>query len=198
MSYSEFTLDKIVKAFNLKTSERINLFADTLAIECSSFLIQTLKYNVSLALAINTEKARSELIIAPILLELRRQLQDRISLFSGTEFNIAPELGLNGTCDFLISQDPELLFIRSPVVALVEAKKENINSGLGQCVAEMVAAQIFNEQEGNNLSTIYGVVTSGNIWKFLKLEAQVISIDAVEYYLQDLPKILGILVSFVS
>ncbi|MEG3936094.1 hypothetical protein QT990_33390 [Microcoleus sp. T3_B1] len=197
MSYSEFSLDKAVKTFKLITSERLNLFAETPEIECSNILTQTLQYNVPLALAMNTEKARSELIIAPILLELRRQLQDKISLFSGTEFNIAPELGLNGICDFLISKDPELLFIRSPVVALVEAKKENINSGLGQCVAEMVAAKLFNEQEGNNIGTIYGVVTSGNIWKFLKLEAQVISIDAVEYYLQNLPKILGILVSFL-
>ncbi|MEG4168295.1 MULTISPECIES: hypothetical protein [unclassified Microcoleus] len=197
MSYSEFSLDKAVKTFKLITSERLNLFAETPEIECSNILTETLQYNVPLALAMNTEKARSELIIAPILLELRRQLQDKISLFSGTEFNIAPELGLNGICDFLISKDPELLFIRSPVVALVEAKKENINSGLGQCVAEMVAAKLFNEQEGNNIGTIYGVVTSGNIWKFLKLEAQVISIDAVEYYLQNLPKILGILVSFI-
>ncbi|MEG3984308.1 hypothetical protein QUA08_26455 [Microcoleus sp. T3B2] len=197
MSYSEFSLDKAVKTFKLITSERVNLFAETAEIEGSNILTQTLQYNVPLALAMNTEKARSELIIAPILLELRRQLQDKISLFSGTEFNIAPELGLNGICDFLISKDPELLFIRSPVVALVEAKKENINSGLGQCVAEMVAAKLFNEQEGNNIGTIYGVVTSGNIWKFLKLEAQVISIDAVEYYLQNLPKILGILVSFI-
>ena len=197
MSYSEFSLDKAVKTFKLITSERVNLFAETAERECSNILTQTLEYNVPLALAMNTEKARSELIIAPILLELRRQLQDKISLFSGTEFNIAPELGLNGICDFLISKDPELLFIRSPVVALVEAKKENINSGLGQCVAEMVAAKLFNEQEGNNIGTIYGVVTSGNIWKFLKLEAQVISIDAVEYYLQNIPKILGILVSFI-
>lgn len=197
MPYSEFSLDKAVKSFNLITSERIDLFAEIPEFECSIFLTQTLQYNVSLALAMNTEKARSELIIAPILLELRRQLQDKISLFSGTEFNIAPELGLNGTCDFLISKDPELLFIRSPVVALVEAKKENINSGLGQCVAEMVAAKLFNEQEGNPLYTIYGVVTSGNIWKFLKLQEQIISIDLVEYYLQNLPKILGILVSFI-
>lgn len=198
MSYSEFSLDKAVKTFKLTTSERVNLFAETAEVEGSNILTQTLQYNVPLALAMNTEKARSELIIAPILLELRRQLQDKISLFSGTEFNIAPELGLNGICDFLISKDPELLFIRSPVVALVEAQKENINSGLGQCVAEMVAAKLFNEQEGNNIGTIYGVVTSGNIWKFLKLESQVISIDAVEYYLQDFPKILGILVSFIS
>jgi hypothetical protein len=162
MSYSEFSLDRVVKTFHLTTSEKSNLFANTAVAQCSEILIQTLEYNVPLALAINTEKARSELIIAPVLLELRRQLQDRISLFSGTDFNVAPELGLNGTCDFLISQDSELLFIRSPVVTLVEAKKENINSGLGQCAAEMVAAQLFNEQEGNNIPRIYGVVTSGN------------------------------------
>ncbi len=198
MFYSEFSLDKAVKTFNLTTSERINLFAEIPEIECSSFLTQTLQYNVFLALAMNTEKARSELIIAPILLEVRRQMQDKISLFSGTEFNIAPELGLNGTCDFLISKDPELLFIRSPVVTLVEAKKGNINSGLGQCVAEMVAAKLFNEQEGNKIRTIYGVVTSGNIWKFLQLEEQIISIDLVEYYLQNLPKILGIFINFIT
>lgn len=198
MSYSEFSLDRVVRTFNLTTSEKINLFANTDETQCSEILIQTLEYNVPLALAINTEKARSELIIAPILLELRRQLQDRISLFSGTDFNVAPELGLNETCDFLISRDSELLFIRSPVVMLVEANQENINSGLGQCAAEMVAAQLFDEQEGNNIRTIYGVVTSGNIWKFMKLEKQVLSIDFIEYYLQNISKIIGILLSEIS
>jgi hypothetical protein len=198
MSYSEFTLERVVKTFNLTLSEQVNLFVDIPEVECSSFLLQTLEYNVPLALAITTEKARSELIIAPILLELRRQLQDQISLFSGTEFNVAPELGLNGTCDFLISREREILFVRSPVVTLVEAKKENINSGLGQCIAEMIAAQLFNEREGNQIQSIYGVVTSGNIWKFLKLNQQVISIDLVEYYLRDLTKIMGILVHGVS
>ncbi|MEA5500745.1 hypothetical protein [Limnoraphis robusta] len=198
MSYSEFTLERVVKTFNLTLSEQVNLFVEIPEVECSSFLLQTLEYNVPLALAISTEKARSELIIAPILLELRRQLQDQISLFSGTEFNVAPELGLNGTCDFLISREREILFVRSPVVTLVEAKKENINSGLGQCIAEMIAAQLFNEREGNQIQSIYGVVTSGNIWKFLKLNQQVISIDLVEYYLRDLTKIMGILVQGVS
>lgn len=80
----------------------------------------------------------------------------------------------------------------------IEAKKENINSGLGQCIAEIIAAQLFNEREGNQIKSIYGVVTSGNIWKFLKLNQQVISIDLVEYYLRDLTKIMGILVRSVS
>lgn len=119
MYYSEFTLERVVKTFNLTLSEQVNLFVEIPEVECSSFLLQTLEYNIPLALAISTEKARSELIIAPILLELRRQLQDQISLFSGTEFNVAPELGLNGTCDFIISREREFLFLRSPVVTLV-------------------------------------------------------------------------------
>jgi hypothetical protein len=81
---------------------------------------------------------------------------------------------------------------------LVEAKKEDIIAGLGQCVAEMVAAQIFNEREGNEISIIYGTVTSGTNWKFLKLEGKVVEIDLVEYYLTDVNKILGILASGVK
>jgi hypothetical protein len=80
---------------------------------------------------------------------------------------------------------------------LVEAKKEDILGGLGQCVAEMVAAQIFNEREGNEISVIYGTVTSGTNWKFLKLKGKVVEIDLVEYYLTDVNKILGILASGV-
>ena len=76
MSYSEFSLDRVLKTFNLTTSEKTNLFANSAETQCSEIFIQTLEYNVPLALAINTEKARSELIIAPVLLELRRQLQD--------------------------------------------------------------------------------------------------------------------------
>jgi len=198
MSYSEFSLDKAVKTFKLTTSEQVNLFAETAEIECSSILSQTLQYNVSLALAMNTEKARSELIIAPILLELRRQLQDKISLFSGTEFNIAPELGLNGICDFLISKSPEQLIIEAPVIALVEAKNDNIESGLAQCMAETIAAQLFNQQKGNEIKKVYGVVTTGSLWKFMQLEEQTISIDINEYFVGNPGKILGILKSFIE
>jgi hypothetical protein len=62
----------------------------------------------------------------------------------------------------------------------------------------MVAAQIFNEREENEISVIYGTVTSGTNWKFLKLEGKVVEIDLVEYYLTDVNKILGILASGVG
>jgi hypothetical protein len=65
-------------------------------------------------------------------------------------------------------------------------------------VAEMLAAQLFNEQEGNQISTIYGAVTSGTVWRFLKLEGQMVYIDRVEYYLSEVAKILGILLSAIS
>ena len=137
------------------------------------------------------------MIIAPILLELTRQFPDRISLFSGVDFTVDSDLGLNGSCDFLISRSAELLIISAPVILIVEAIQENINAGLGQCAAEMYAAQLFNEREGQ-ISGIYGVVTTGEIWKFLRLEGQAIKIDLLEYFLNQVNQILGILASSIN
>lgn len=197
MPYSDFTLAKVKKAFDLTTSEDTDIFAAVPELECSNYLAETLRYNVPLALASNSEKARSEMIIAPILIEVRKQLQSRFSLFSGIDFNVDAEKGLTGFCDFIISSGTERLFINAPVMMLVEAKREDIIAGLGQCVAEMVAAQIFNEREGNEIPVIYGTVTSGTNWKFLKLAGKVVEIDLVEYYLTDVNKILGILASAI-
>ena len=193
MPYSDFSLEKVKRTFQLTTSETVDLFGDVPELECSALLREILRYNVPLALASNSEKARSEMIISPILIDLRRQLKERINLFSGIDFDVDSDMGLNGICDFIISNSPEILFVSAPVITLVEAKKENITAGLGQCVAEMLAARIFNERTGNEVSTIYGAVTTGSIWKFMKLDGSVISIDLTEYYLKDVNKILGIL-----
>ena len=198
MAYSDFSLQRVTNNFELTISDKIDMFAAVSELESSTLLTEILKDNVPLALSSNTEKSRSEMIIAPILIELRKQLKLEISLFSGIDFTVDAEKGLNGSCDFLISHSPELLLVRSPVIIIVEAKKENINGGLGQCVAEMLAARIFNEREENNIPAIYGAVTSGTTWKFLKLQDQVIEIDLTEYYLRDVNKILGILASVIN
>ena len=83
-------------------------------------------------------------------------------------------------------------------MTLVEAKDNDIRIGLGQCAAQMVAAQIFNTRKGQEQSAIYGAVSTGTNWKFLKLQAQTIEIDLGEYYLRDVNKILGILASGVG
>lgn len=198
MAYSEFKLSDLVKKFDLSIHENLDLFANITGIEYSEHLKFCLQENVALAVDINTEKARSELIIAPVLLEIRRQMNYQVSLFSGTEFNVAPDQGLNGVCDFLISLSPERLFINAPVITLVEAKKEDIKARFGQCAAEMLAAQLFNDREGNSLTTIYGVVTSGTVWRFLKLKDKIIYVDPVEYYINQISKILGIFVNMMA
>ncbi|NER29943.1 MAG: hypothetical protein F6J89_20570 [Symploca sp. SIO1C4] len=195
MAYSDFKLSDLKKKFSLELKEQSDLFSDRPEVKCSDYLDVTLKYNLPLAVDINTEKARSELIIAPILLEMRRQLNNQVSLFSGVDFNVDSARGLNGVCDFLVSCSTEQLFITAPIMTLVEAKNENIKGGLGQCGAEMIAAKLFNEQEENNIKIIYGTVTTGTLWRFLKLEGRTIYIDTAEYYIGSVDKILGILLS---
>jgi len=197
MAYNKFTLSKVREAFQLRIDDRNDLFSSIEEVKVGDHLAQTLEGNVPLALAIDTEKARSELIVAPILVEIWKLLNRQISLFSGIEFNVDPEKGLNGKCDFIISRSPEQVLITAPAVAIVEAKNDNIKSGLGRCIAEMIAAKLFNEQEGNNITTIYGAVTTGDRWKFLKLEDQTAHIDLNEYHLVTVGKILGILLSMV-
>jgi len=198
VSYSDFTLDRVRKTFSLTIYDKIDIFASVHKVECPPLLAEILRENVPLALASNTEKSRSEMIIAPVLIAVRKYLNNQISLFSGIDFTVDSAQGLNGNCDFIISRSPELLILNAPVVTIVEAKKENINAGLGQCVAEMLAAKLFNEREGNNIQTIYGTVTTGTNWKFLKLIGQVIEIDLGEYYINDIDKIIGILSNILT
>ncbi|AFZ28005.1 hypothetical protein Cylst_6032 [Cylindrospermum stagnale PCC 7417] len=198
MSYSDFTLDKVRKNFGLTLVDKVEIFASIPEVECPALLAEVLKENIILALASNTEKSRSEMIIAPILIAVRKYLNNQISLFSGIDFTVDSAQGLNGNCDFIISLSPELLIVNAPVITIVEAKKENINAGLGRCIAEMLAAKLFNEREGNNIQTIYGTVTTGTNWKFLKLIGQVVEIDLSEYYINDIGKIIGILSSILT
>jgi hypothetical protein len=199
MSYSQFTtLEMIESNFDIKIADKVGIFDQIPESEYSDFLGQTLQDNIALALAINTEKARSELIVTPILVELRKHFNYQISFFSGKEFNIDSEKGLNGFCDFLISRSPEQLLIKTPVVALVEAKNDNLQNGLPQCMAEMIAARIFNERNNNNIAAIYGVVTTGTNWKFLRLVNQTIEVDLNDYFIDKISKIIGILKHLIN
>ena len=193
MAYGDFTLDRAVRAFSLRLVQDEDLFAGLAELEVDAALRATLDNNTPLGMAINTEKARSELIVVPILLEIRRLNGRNLGFFSGITFDVEPEKGLSGVCDFLLSRSPNQWILGPPVLTIVEAKNDNIKSGLGQCVAEMIAARIFNEREGAGPSTIFGAVTTGSNWRFLRLRGEVLSIDRQEYYLDQLGKILAIL-----
>lgn len=197
MAYSEFTLRDIERNFGLTIAESPDLFPNVPEAVPSQFLQNLLQVYTPLALAINTEKARSELLIAPVLVEVREQMQHRVSLFSGVDFTVDPAKGLTGVCDFILARSAQQQFIHAPVVTVVEAKNENLKSGFGQCTAAMLGARLFNEREGNALSVIYGVVTTGTLWRFLRLGDNTVTLDQQEYHIRETGKILGLLLHLV-
>ncbi|MEA5499007.1 hypothetical protein [Limnoraphis robusta] len=198
MPYSQFSLEQIKLNFGIEIREKFGIFAQTSSVYYSPLLTQVLENYVPLALEIDTEKSRSEYIVAPILFEFKSQLKNKISLFSGKEFTVDAEKGLSGFCDFLISYSPQQLMIEVPIILIVEAQNDNILSGLGQCMAQMLAAQLFNQRHQQNIKTIYGCVTTGTNWKFLQLTDQRIEIDLNEYFLSNIGQVLGILHYFVE
>ena len=198
MAYRSFTLSQVSRTFQLETVWQPALFADIAPVEPSEELTAVLKRNLPFALAMGTEKAKSELIVSQILIELCLHFDNRVSLFSGIEFNVDAESGLTGVCDFLVSLSPQLVELEAPAIILVEAKKDSLTDGLGQCVAEMVAAQRFNADAGNDIPCVYGATTSGIDWLFLKLVGKTLSIDLGAYPIARCDKILGILASMVS
>ena len=199
MSYSDFkTLADVKSKFNLQILSAGSLFPDVTDWQISPILAEILQENIPLSLNINTEKARSEFIIAPVLVEVRKILQRKISLFSGIEFNVDDSLSLSGYCDFILSQSPDQIFLEVPIVCIVEAKNENLKSGYAQCIAEMIAAKLFNERKSIVIPYILGVVTTGSNWKFLKYENNIVSIDFDEYFISQAGKIIGILIELLK
>jgi hypothetical protein len=194
MAYSDFSLRKVKEQFELTLVEGVCFLPEiTPLMPSTPYLQDILQESLPLAISMGSEKARSELLISPVLFELRRLLDRKISFFSGEEFTVDQSAGLNGTCDFLLSRSPEQLLMEAPIMVIVEAKKDNIKGGWGQCIAEMIAAQRFNEGRSQSIDTIYGTVTTGNIWTFLKLEGKQVTIDLNDYFLLPVERLLGIL-----
>ncbi len=198
MSYSEFTLESVVPTFQLEKIDTVGLFSDVETVPPSAYLTTGLERKASLATAIGTEKARSELIVADVLVELREHCEKRISFFSGIDFNVDIESGLTGVCDFLVSLSPNQFYLEAPIVILVEAKNLDLKLGLGQCIAEMIAAQRFNAEQENDIPIVYGASTTGIEWLFLKLEGKCLQLDMSTYTIERCDRILGILSSMVA
>ncbi|MGO8669822.1 MAG: hypothetical protein ACLQVD_00300 [Capsulimonadaceae bacterium] len=198
MSYADFTLSRLVKQFSLSIEENTDLYSGVKPATVRAVFESDLAETIPLALHVSTEKARSEFIIAPILTEFWRLANHSVGLHSGVDFTVDPEGGLAGVCDYIITRSPEQLFVTTPIILLVEAKNEDMKRGYAQCIAEMLAAQRFNERDVVPNDTVYGAVTVGNVWRFLELEGSTVRIDAVDYYVENLAMILGILLHMAA
>ena len=194
MAYSKFTARDLKKIFGVEEVFQTNVLSNIPPRQASEWLKTSLSHGVELALAQDTEKSRSELIISPIFVELRNQAEKKISIFSGVEFNVDRNLKLTGECDFLVSRSAYQSVLEAPVMVAVEAKRQDFEKGYAQCIAEMIAIRIFNEREGKPSEKIYGCVTTGDIWRFLILSANEAIIEATAFDVrEDLERILGVL-----
>ena len=193
MAYSEFTLRTLKERFGITATDAEDLFADVPPLPASDFFRTLLKRHLPIVRGLGTEKTRSEMIIAPLLVELREQCDHQVAVFSGAEFSVDPAQGLYGFCDFLVSRSPTMLSVTAPVLAVVEAKREDLTAGVAQCIAEMYATALFNERDGEPRETLYGTVTSGTNWRFLRLRGLHAEVDLQEYFIEDVDKLLGIL-----
>ena len=190
-SYSQFDYDDLYElGLSVEEKSFVNAFKHSL-IEPSELLKLTLARNVRRKL--RSEKAKSEFLISPILAELEELNPDLFACFSGYKFNVDIKKGLNGFCDFVLSFRPHALNIEAPAFLIVESKNENIEEGIPQCIAEMYAAQIFNDRAGKPRPIIYGAVTYGQVWKFIRLIKNDAEVDTQIFFLNQLPEILGIM-----
>jgi len=195
MSYSDFTLKSIQAEFGtIARTER--LFADAVPATPPEWLVDLLARTMQIPLI--SEKARSELIVMPVLLACRTLTNDKIAIFSGSRMDVDPDRGLYGECDFILSRTPSAPELRAPLIAIVEAKKNDVEAGMGQCIAQMIGARQFNDEAGMPICPIYGCITTGEVWQFLKLEGATASIDTRRYYLDSLPEILGVFLHIIN
>lgn len=195
MTYSDFTLETAIAILGIST-ELTALFTDVNPLPIPAHLQETLSKRTPLALI--SEKARSEFIVVPILLESRGLSQEKLAIYSGKRLDVDPEKGLIGECDFILTLSPPILPLRSPIITLVEAKKNDVEAGLGQCIAQMAAGQVFNQADGHADYPIFGCVTTGEIWQFLKLQKSVVSMDERRYYLDDVGSILAVIQRIIT
>lgn len=193
MSFRDFTLPKVQHDFGLTADTTRQLFTKVAPVSLSETMRRYLDDFQSLGMSMPTEKGRSELLVAPLLAEVWRRSDHRISLYSGVELNVDEAAGLNGVCDFLLGRSPQLYYLDAPILAVVEAKKDSIPDGLGQCSSAMVAVQRFNEKADKPLDPVYGCVTTGTLWRFLRLSGNRLEIDLDEYPLAQAERILGVL-----
>jgi len=187
MGYSNYKKIKTVaKKFNL-TTQRERLFGNVIPIEPSAWLVEALQYMDFLPLT--NEKSKSERIISPILIQIAKAYQDKVSFFSGEDLNVKPEDDLAGECDFFFALHPKKVYLETPIISLAEAKDENMEWGMAQCAAQLYGAKLFNEMEGHDIPILYGCATDGIEWQFIRFENNTFYIDNKIY--TDLREILG-------
>jgi hypothetical protein len=189
MSYTDFTLEAVEASFGL-TAQPGDLFPGLSPLPVPAWL-QDLLDRGRQAAALVSEKARSEFLVVPVLLAAREFVPGALAIYSGQRLDVDPARGLTGECDYILALTPPVPRLRAPLVTILEAKKGDVEAGLGQCAAQMVGARLFNERGGEPPHPVYGCVTTGEVWQFLRLEGPSLLIDRGRLFIDNVGGILA-------
>jgi hypothetical protein len=85
-----------------------------------------------------------------------------------------------------------------PLLRLLKLKMRELPVGWANALQKWLLPDLYNEREGRTISSIYGAVTTGHAWKFLKLRDQTVYIDIEDYYINHPKRILGILTYMIK
>ena len=189
MAFTEFTTANVEEKLNL-TLAPADLFPAVAPCAPPAWLPDILS-RMSQHIPAESEKARCETQIALILLAAAEAGSPPITVFSGEKLEVDAVKGLSGEFDFLLARTDPIPRIRAPLLMVAEAKKLDISGGLGQCIAQMEAARLFNQKAGNDL-TVFGCVTTGELWQFLRHDVTTVALDTRRYAVQQLDLLLGV------
>lgn len=189
MPFSDFkSITQVIQKYPLKI--RQEHFLPDIDLQLPDLFMENLVFLLDKKAIDESEAFLSEAFIFPFLQQVW-QRHDKLKLWSHRGLNYDDKLF--GEPDYFISALREDVMDRlfsTPLLAVAEAKKQDFEAGWGQCLAEMIACQKINQ---NDPITIYGIVTTGLIWEFAKLESNTFTKHSLPYAISDPQRIFGIL-----
>ncbi len=180
------TTEEILNYFGYtKINERLELPRSAGELTSLDRLYERLEEHI-IHISLENEMTRREFLIAPIMSEVRHITHAKLNSEYWFEFNHQ----LKGSLDYFLRRERNLL--------VVEAKNADMSRGFTQLAVEMIALDKADETEQN---TIYGAVTTGNIWQFGELDRtqKIVKQDIGSYdLLQDLEDLVRIFVEILE
>ncbi len=171
MSYSQFkTIEAVARKFDIEVTNKI-CFMSEKEITISDGIISMIIENMNDDISFTNEITICERVISPILNAVSREYKD-LNVWSHVPYNIDEKQGLVGEPDYLIAGRTKYGGMEKPALCVIEAKRDDFELGWAQALAEMVASSLVESR------IYYGVVTTGKIWEFGKLEQGVFTVDS--------------------
>ncbi|MGA1263303.1 MAG: hypothetical protein ACO331_05265 [Prochlorothrix sp.] len=134
---------------------------------------------------LNSEQARRQFLIAPLIREICRTTQQRVRV----EYPVVVSNWLRGTLDY---------YFQAQNLVVIEAKRDNLSQGFTQLAIELLALDQWTDRDTPHL---YGAVTTGENWRFgiLYREQRRIVEDLKLYRVpEELERLMSILLGLLT